>query len=167
MGSHAQAVRVMLRDRFELFVPGRAVPQGSKTAFVSKSTGRAIVVDKDMRLPRWRMKITAAAIEQQAEYRHTRPALTFPIEGAVGIKVAFTMERPKNHYGTGRNASAVKPSAPRYPAAMPDIDKLLRAVFDALTDARVWKDDGQAVWVQTTKTYGDEPGVHITLGAMT
>jgi Holliday junction resolvase RusA-like endonuclease len=160
----------MLADRFELFVPGRAVPQGSKTALISKSTGRPIVVDKDTRLPAWRSKVTNAAIEKQAEYLHTRPALILPIEGPVGIKVDFVMERPKNQYGSGANAQRVKSSSPHYPATMPDIDKLLRAILDALTDARVWKDDGQVVWTLASKHYADTwpegPGVHITLGAM-
>ena len=48
--------------RIAIYVPGRPVPQGSKTAFVNKKTGRAVVVDKDTRLPAWRMKITHAAI---------------------------------------------------------------------------------------------------------
>jgi len=156
--------------RFTLFVPGRPVPQGSKTAFISKSTGKPIVVDKDVRLPQWRMKITAAAIEAQAEYAHTMPSLVFPIEGGIGITVGFVMERPKHHFGTGKNADKVKPGAPVHPATMPDIDKLMRAIFDALTDAQVWKDDGQVVWVQATKTYampGQQAGVSISLGAMT
>jgi hypothetical protein len=124
-----------LSNRFELFVPGRAVPQGSKTAFVSKSTGRPIVVDKDQRLPRWRAKITSAAIDHQAELMHTNPPLysLLPLTGPVA--------------------------------------KLLRAIFDALTDAQVWKDDGQVVWCQTAKHYADAtwpdgPGVHITLGVL-
>jgi crossover junction endodeoxyribonuclease RusA len=165
-------VMVPLRNRFELFVPGRAVPQGSKTAFVSKSTGRPIVVDKDVRLPQWRMKVTAAAIEQQAEAMHTM-RMTFPLTGPIGVKVVFVMERPKLHYlpvNSKRTELALRPQAPRYPDTMPDIDKLLRAIFDALTDAQVWKDDGQAVWVQTSKQYADTwpegPGVHITLGRM-
>lgn len=151
----------MINHRFYLFVPGRAVPQGSKTAFVSKSTGRPIVVDKDVRLPQWRMKITAAALEK----RGTDPTLT----GPVGARITFFMERPQGHYGTGKNAATLKPSAPGHPATMPDIDKLLRAVFDALTDAQVWADDGQVVWCQTIKTYADgtmQPGVEITVGAM-
>jgi crossover junction endodeoxyribonuclease RusA len=158
----------MVSERFELFVPGRPVPQGSKSAFVSKSTGRPIVVDKDVRLPQWRMKVTAAAIEKQAEYMQTNPALfeALPFEGGVGITVDFVLERPKWHYGTGKNAGHVKESAPAYPASMPDIDKLLRAILDALTDAQVWKDDGQVVWVQARKLYGMHPGVSIALGRM-
>jgi Holliday junction resolvase RusA-like endonuclease len=150
-----------------LFVPGRPVPQGSKTAFVSKSTGKPIVVDKDVRLPQWRMKITAHAIEAQAEWMHTRPDVALPLRGPIGMTVAFYMNRPLGHFGTGRNAGTLKPSAPTHPASMPDLDKLLRAVLDGLTDAQVWKDDGQVVWIQTTKTYADDTtheGVHIQFG---
>lgn len=160
-------------SRFTLFVPGRPVPQGSKTAFISKSTGRPVVVDKDQRLPRWRAAITSAAIEYQAELMHTQPTLYagLPWEGGIGVKVVFVLERPKGHFGTGKNASAVKASAPDHPATMPDLDKLLRAVFDALTDAQVWRDDGQVVWCQTEKvyvsTYWAHPGVQITVGRMT
>lgn len=151
-----------IASRFELFVPGRPVPQGSKTAFVSKSTGRPIVVDKDVRLPQWRQKITSYALGK----RNGGPTLA----GPVGIKVIFVLDRPKSHYGTGRNANIVSKSAPTHPATMPDLDKLLRAVFDALTDAQIVLDDGQFVWVQTAKRYPDftfdQQGVYITLGVI-
>lgn len=153
-----------LTERFSVFVPGRPVPQGSKTAFVSKSTGKPIVVDKDVRLPAWRMKITTYAREAMAD----RATLT----GPVGIRVEFILDRPKWHMGTGKNADTVKPSSPSHPHSMPDLDKLLRAVFDGLTDAQVWADDGQVVWCLTYKVYAGMPpfpqtGVHITLGSMT
>jgi Holliday junction resolvase RusA-like endonuclease len=151
-----------ITERLTFFVPGRPVPQGSKTAFVNKSTGRPVVVDKDVRLPRWRMTITSHALEV-----YHGPAL----EGPVGIKVDFALKRPTNHFGTGRNADTIKPSSPRYPAVMPDLDKLLRAVFDGLTDAQVWRDDSQVVWCQVAKHYVSDlwpqgEGVQITLGVM-
>jgi crossover junction endodeoxyribonuclease RusA len=160
-------------SRFTLFVPGRPVPQGSKTAFISKSTGRPVVVDKDVRLPNWRAKITGAAIEHQAELLHTGGVFggAFPLDGPIGVEITFVLERPKFHYGTGRNADRVKDSSPLYPATMPDLDKLLRAVFDGLTDAQVWRDDGQVVWCQTSKRYplntDAGPGVLISVGRMT
>ena len=54
---------------------------------------------------------------------------------------------------------------------MPDIDKLIRAILDGLTDAQVWHDDGQVVWLQAAKRYIGTtglhgPGVHITIGEM-
>jgi Holliday junction resolvase RusA-like endonuclease len=166
-----------LDTHFHLFVPGQPVPQGSKTAFVNKSTGRPVVVDKDVRLPQWRMKITAHAIDKQAEYMHTAPAFyaTLPLSGPIGVRVDFVMPRPQSHYwAVSRNhpvEGELREDAPKYPASMPDADKLLRAVFDALTDAQVWKDDGQVVWVQTSKhyvgpTWPDGVGVHIELGVM-
>jgi Holliday junction resolvase RusA-like endonuclease len=150
--------------RLTFFVPGIPVPQGSKTAYVSKSTGRPIVVDKDVRLPQWRMKITAYALDAKAN-----SAMRLPIDGAVGSQITFFMPRPKSHYGSGKNATTLKPSAPLWPATMPDIDKLLRAVFDALTDAQVWHDDGQVVFVTMTERYENAagPGVEITVGPMT
>lgn len=157
-----------LGQHLVIFVPGRPVPQGSKTAFVNKKTGKPVVVDKDVRLPAWRMKVTAYAIDAQ----QNSPLIHHvPLRGAIGIKVDFVLDRPKSHYGTGRNADKVKESAPKYPASMPDIDKLLRAIFDALTDAQVWEDDGQVVWCQTGKHYVDHTwpggeGVHVQLGVM-
>ena len=154
----------MNENVFSLFVMGQAVPQGSKTAFISKSTGRPIVVDKDVRLPRWRATITEAALKR----KEASTIFEFPMTGPVAVTITFVMERPRNHYGTGKNENTIKPSAPRWPAKMPDIDKLLRAILDGITDAQVWRDDGQVVWLQAAKRYRDMtplrgPGVHIAI----
>ena len=153
-----------MNPRIVFHVPGRPVPQGSKTAFVNKSTGKPVVVDKDVRLPRWRMTVTAHAMAAVTEPQ------AFPRGTAVGIKVDFVFARPSYHYGTGRNIGRLKPNAPTYVASMPDLDKLLRAIFDGITDAQVWADDGQVVWCQTTKVWampGQSEGALITIGAMT
>ena len=153
-----------MNARFVVFVPGVPVPQGSKTAFISKSTGRPIVVDKDMRLPQWRAKVTSWVMDAMPQQ-----PIEYPLLGPIGIRVDFILARPKGHFGTGKNAGMLRAGAPKHPASMPDVDKLLRAIFDALTDAQVWRDDGQVVWVQATKHYvnGNDPvGVGITLGEM-
>ncbi len=156
-----------------IFVPGKAVPQGSKTAFISKSTGRPIVVDKDVRLPQWRSTVTSHALGRLKAYDHVDTIRPFdvPMLGPVAVSITFVMERPRSHYGTGKNAEKIKASSPRFPATMPDIDKLIRAILDGLTDAQVWRDDGQVVWLQAAKRYADStplrgPGVHITIGEM-
>lgn len=46
---------------------------------------------------------------------------------------------------------------------MTDTDKLLRAVFDALTLAGIWGDDKEAVVVNAEKTYDVEPGLTIRI----
>lgn len=154
----------MNENVFSFFVTGQAVPQGSKTAFISKSTGRPIVVDKDVRLPRWRATVTDAALTR----KENSTLFTFPMTAPLAVTITFVMERPRTHYGTGKNANAIKKSAPKWPAKMPDIDKLLRAILDACTDAQVWRDDGQVVWLQAAKRYRDAtplrgPGVHISI----
>ena len=66
------------------------------------------------------------------------------------------MQRPKSHFGTGRNAGKLKPSAPKYPAVKPDVDKLSRAVHDALTIANVIDDDSRIVIDHNEKHYAVE-----------
>jgi Holliday junction resolvase RusA-like endonuclease len=46
---------------------------------------------------------------------------------------------------------------------MPDLDKLCRAVADAITDAGLWADDAQVVSLVAAKRYSSPPGVHITI----
>ncbi|MGH3500203.1 MAG: RusA family crossover junction endodeoxyribonuclease, partial [Nocardioidaceae bacterium] len=79
--------------------------------------------------------------------------------------IEFRFNRPKSHYGTGGNAHLVKASAPLFPTGKPDADKLLRSVFDALTAARVWRDDAQAVYLGARKVYADArpPGATILI----
>lgn len=107
----------------------------------------------------WRGLVTAAVIEQWDAGM---------LAGAVQASLAFELARPRSHYGTGRNADELRPSAPTYPAGMPDLDKLVRAVFDAVTDAGVvWSDDAQVVRLTGSKRYADGgsvPGVTITVG---
>ncbi len=93
-----------------------------------------------------------------------------PLEGPVMGVIVFKFARPKGHYGTGKNANQLKPSAPIRPEGPPDLDKLLRSTNDALTDARVWRDDAQLCSLTTDKEYAeaDEPaGAEILLTEMT
>jgi crossover junction endodeoxyribonuclease RusA len=139
----------------EIRVYGVPVPQGSKRAYTNKHTGRVNVVEaQSARVRSWRQAIIDAA----AGSGYT--------PGPVSVIVVFWLPRPKQHYGTGKNSAQLKPGAPAYPAAMPDLDKLTRAVLDALTDAGCWKDDGQVVVLSAKKLYADgtQPGALILIG---
>ena len=77
--------------------------------------------------------------------------------------VSLHQHRPAGHYGSGKYSQRVKPSAPRHPGRKPDLDKLVRAVFDSLTSI-VWIDDAQVVRLTAMKRYIDrweEEGVAI------
>ena len=56
---------------------------------------------------------------------------------------------------TGRSRTTVKP----------DIDKLQRALYDAITETQIWHDDCQITDVTSHKRYSDNttPGVSLTI----
>lgn len=80
-----------------------------------------------------------------------------PFEARVPLsaEMTFTLDRPRSHYGTGRNAGVLKTSAPAFPVGhnTGDVDKLLRLVLDALQDAGVLPDDCQVIEVTARKVY--------------
>ena len=119
-------------------VCGRPVAQGSLTSFRSASTGRIITPQKQG-VKQWRDDIRAEALRCDR-------GMTGLIELPVVVHLAFRFQRPKGHYGTGRNAGKLKASAPLYPtsARIGDIDKLTRAALDAITGALI-RDDRQVV----------------------
>lgn len=131
-------------------VYGVPAPQGSKKGFVAGK--RAIVVDDNKpRLDTWRKAIAMAALYQHPcdepnsdDPREHRCAL--PLQGPLCVEVTFTLPKPV--------------SAPKHrvtwPKGRPDIDKLVRACFDALTSSGTWKDDAQVVEVTARKVYPDE-----------
>ena len=64
----------------------------------------------------------------------------------------------------------IPPKRPRWlvPAVKPDVDKLVRAVFDGLVDGGLLYDDSRVVELHVTKRYanpGDMPGVGINVKA--
>ena len=95
----------------------------------------------------------------QHEARHTFSGE--PWACPIHLVLRFTVERPKSHYGSGRNADKLKPSAPAFPASKPDVLKLARGVEDALTSI-ILKDDAQIVTETLTKRYG-RPGVVVEI----
>lgn len=69
--------------------------------------------------------------------------------GPVKVEIEFLMPRPKAHC----NKNGLKIGAPLYHTSKPDLDNLLKAVFDALTNLGVWQDDSQIATVLAEKYY--------------
>jgi Holliday junction resolvase RusA-like endonuclease len=134
----------------EFTVAGIPRPQGSMRAFVRG--GRAIVTSDNTHLRPWKTAVAEAA-------RAGRHVVWL---GPVAVGITFRLPRPKGH--TGKRG--LLPSAPHHPTGRPDLDKLARAVMDALTESGVITDDAQVIRLAARKVYG-EPGASVRVLAET
>lgn len=127
----------------DLFVPGRPAPQGSK-----RHVGGGRLVESSKAVAPWRTAIAW----------HAAQAFTDgPLQDAVLLDVEFVMPRPSSYPKRTTPAATKKP----------DLDKLIRAVADALSGV-VWRDDSQMVRIAATKRLAEldeQPGARIRVGA--
>ena len=128
----------------EFIVAGTPVAQGSKKVVPVGGRHRAIE-SNEANLRPWRLAVAAAAREAMD--------LADPVRGPVMLELEFLTPRPRSHFGTGRNATLVRPSAPVARITAPDIDKLARAILDGLTGI-VFVDDAQVVELVARKAFG-------------
>lgn len=98
--------------------------------------GRAVLVEANKKLPAWRQAVKEAAAEAKPE-----SLISIPCK----VDITFFMPRP------------AKPKWGQYPASKPDLDKLVRSVFDSLTGI-VWADDALAVEVTARKLWAGIDG---------
>jgi Holliday junction resolvase RusA-like endonuclease len=131
-------------------IPGIPQQQGSKT----HRNGYSFEANK--KLKPWRND----ALDRALAARPDRSAPTFMRPVTVTMVAYFP--RPANHYGTGKNAGKLKPTAPYWHASAPDLDKLQRALGDVLTQSQVILDDRLIVSWNATKLYG-EPRLEVTV----
>lgn len=154
---------VLTGHRISIDVTGTPAPQGSKVAFIDRKTGKARTKESSEGVRPWRNSVIACALE--VLNRHNLAHLDArwqPLTGPIRVQVRFYTRRPIRHYGTGRNAGVLKPTAPRYVTSSPDIDKLLRSTLDGLKEAGVYRDDALVVLVTAEHAYaGQRPGAFI------
>lgn len=120
----------------ELTVYGVPGPQGSKRFLGLSKSGRGVIVESSKKVMPWREAVKWA----------WKAAQLTCIPGSVKVCVVFTVPKPS--------------SAPKrrvtYPGKKPDIDKLIRSTFDALSDVGAWEDDARVVELRSAKRYPDE-----------
>lgn len=149
----------MAAEPIRFVVRGVPVAQGSPRGFVAG--GRAVVVSgasgrgsHGQSLHAWRTAIASEA-------RSAMEGLP-SFGGPVHVYARFVMGRPKSHLRTD-GVSLVR-GAPRYPRL--DIDKLARALLDALTGVCV-DDDSQVTLLMAEKGWDDDArgwqGVEVTI----
>jgi Holliday junction resolvase RusA-like endonuclease len=119
-------------------VVGEPVPQGSMTG-VAMGRRVRIFADNEKILRPWRDAVTEAARATANRERWTR------LDGAIEVGIVFFLDRP-----------AAAPRRRIWPEKRPDLDKLTRAVGDALTDAGVLHDDARIVHLDVWKRYAPD-----------
>jgi crossover junction endodeoxyribonuclease RusA len=111
-------------------VLGRPAPQGSK-----RHVGNGRMVEMSKHVEPWRLAVRHEARKHFDE----------PITGPVSVLMSFYLQAPKR-IPTDRRGR---------PSTVPDLDKLVRATFDALTGV-AFGDDSQVVSLFTDKHYASE-----------
>lgn len=135
----------------EFTVFGISQPQGSARAFLPKGAKHPVVTSANPNLKDWR---TQMSLEASAALAKTGGR---QILGAVRVRARFVLPRPKS-----------TPKRVVYHTVKPDLDKLQRAVGDALAGV-VIEDDKKIVQWKTEKVYaaaGEAPHAIIAVDSL-
>lgn len=128
-----------MMTRLDLWVPGRPAPQGSKDGHMR---------EQSKYLPAWRAAVKKAVYEQYRALGVKPSALPY-FRGATELGCHFWLN-------TGQRIDSP-----------PDLDKLLRGLWDALSAARAWEDDGRVVKIHYAEkrqaVEGQETGASIVI----
>ena len=127
-------------------VYGNPIPQGSKQPFTfkDKNTGkvRASLSDSSGKnLATWRNDVSVIA-------QQNRPENIF--DDAVSVTLRFFFVRPKS----------ISEKKRPYPNVKPDVDKITRAIFDAMK-GKIYTDDARVCDLVVKKRYDTTPRVEI------
>lgn len=116
--------------RFDII--GAPAPQGSK-----RHVGNGVMVESSKAVRPWREAVAWAGREAMAG--------AAPFDSAVIVAIRFRLAP------TGRWTKAEKAARERWKPRRPDIDKLIRATLDGLTEGGVLADDALVVRVSASK----------------
>jgi crossover junction endodeoxyribonuclease RusA len=144
-------------------VAGLPIAQGSTAAF---SRGGKIHTTNDPKgkINRWRGDVRTA---YETSWDATIVARTL-LSGPVSMRLRFRFPRPAWHFlpvNARRAFPELRSTAPVWVSGPPDVDKLCRAILDALTGL-VYVDDAQVAAVNATKRYvvgGERAGVDVVV----
>jgi Holliday junction resolvase RusA-like endonuclease len=139
-------------DLIEFFVAGEPVPQGSTKAFYIKKLERVVTTHTNSNTESWRNRIATEA----QHINELRSQSYFSEDRRLGYEVTmeFVFTRPKS-----------TPKRWRHHTKRPDLDKLVRAALDGITNVLI-PDDSQVVRITAGKCYGEcdrSPGLHISI----
>jgi len=141
-------------NSYTFFAPGKPAPQGSKKVH-RYVKGRAVLGESSAYVAPWRAVVATCAHKLQPEQWHAK----LP----VSLSLTFVFARPKAHF---RANGSLKDNAPLHCVTrIGDLDKLCRAVCDALTGI-AYDDDSQVFSINAERRYAtasETPGALITI----
>jgi crossover junction endodeoxyribonuclease RusA len=131
-------------------VHGTPIAQGSMRGFIARGKGdgkaHVILTAANTKTEPWRQDVAMAAIKAKVPHVAIGP---------IKVQITFHLPRPKS-----------RPKKHTHPDVRPDLDKLQRAVLDALTGI-AWRDDAQVCAIAAEKCYTTTAiGADITVEAL-
>lgn len=141
---HMEALLTLVQSKpllLSFVAYGTPIAQGSK---IRNRHGGMREASKQ--LTPWRQNVAREA----ALAMRGAPLLAGPLE----VRMWLSFPRPKAHFGTGRNASQLRPSAPKFHAQTPDVDKCVRAMLDGMAGV-VYRNDSQVAAVSARRMWGE------------
>jgi crossover junction endodeoxyribonuclease RusA len=112
--------------------------------------GKIVLVEASKKIEPWRKAVAKAAVKRLEETGEVY------FDGAVEVWVKFFLPKPPSNKSL-------------YPIVPPDLDKLERGIYDAITIAKLWKDDSLVVRSHATKLWSPDglTGAHIIIESVT
>lgn len=132
---------------FSFIVYGMPQPQGSTRAFIPRGWTRPVITSDNSKLKPWRQELAQTVMVAMGECGAQKVDRGVP----VSIALTFYFEKPKS-----QRKSAL------HKTTKPDLDKLLRAVLDALTGI-AYQDDAQVCECRVAKVFDSPARVEIEI----
>jgi len=131
----------------KIWIPGQPVAKG-RPRFAKR--GKFTKVFTDEKTARWENLVALATAASMVGKK--------PMEGALLVDAIFWLKRPKSI-----------PKKVKFPVKKPDLDNMVKALLDGMTQGGIWGDDSQVVDLASGKRYeleGQGVGVSVTVAEM-
>lgn len=128
---------------FAFFVPGRPIPQGSMAAITIG--GKARIVHSKRKSKTGKPRESVQSWRKRAAHAAREAMEGEPFDGPVRVSAVFALDKPKS-----------RRKRDEYPDRKPDLDKLARALGDALEGVVVTQDSRIVEWRVRKRWSGED-----------